>query len=321
MKRTRTLAVIGAGVMGAGIAQTFSQAGFRVRMYSRSRARLTEAMALIEARQEELIRNGALSAKAATRSRGLLEMTTSLPDAIANVDYVSENIVERLPEKKKLFREISRLTGPEVILSTNTSSMPLAPISASVKEPSRFVGLHWMNPAHLMPIVEVIRGPHTSESTVHVTCELSRRAGKTPIVLNQDIPGFVINRLQYALFREAFMLVREGVIDPRGIDEALKDGLGLRWAILGPFEHMDLSGLNIVQAVATSLFKQLDRSSTPPAALEKFVKDGKLGLKTGGGFNGLSRPELERLARRRDDNLISLLRSLRRLPRGELKNA
>jgi 3-hydroxybutyryl-CoA dehydrogenase len=321
MKRTKTLAVIGAGVMGAGIAQAFTQSGIRVRMYSRSRSRINEALALIAARQEELIRNGALSAKAAARSKDLLETTTSLANAIDKADFISENIVEKLPEKKKLFREISREVGPGVILSTNTSSMPLAPISASVKDPSRFVGFHWMNPAHLMPIVEVIRGPATSEATVHATCDLARRAGKTPIVLNQDVPGFVINRLQYALFREAFMLVRKGVIDPRGIDEALKDGLGLRWAILGPFEHMDLSGLNIVQAVATSLFKQLDSSTSPPAELDKFIRDGKLGLKTGGGFNGLSRPELERLARRRDDNLISLLRSLRRLPRGELKNA
>lgn len=320
MKRMRTVAVIGAGVMGAGITQAFIQNGVRVRLCSRTQGRLDEALKLIKSRQKELLRNGALSPKAARRSMDLLETTRSISDAIDGVDFVSENIVERLAEKKKLFRELSRRAGPEVILSTNTSSVELSPISASVKEPGRFVGLHWMNPAHLMPIVEVIRAPGTSEATVHATCELARRASKTPIILNRDIPGFVINRLQYALFREAFMLVRKGVIDPRGIDEALKDGLGLRWAILGPFEHMDLSGLNIVQAVAGSLFKQLDRSSSPPAMLESMVKNGKLGLKTGGGFNGLSRSELERLAERRDDNLISLLRSLRRLPRGELRN-
>lgn len=321
MKKARVVAVIGAGVMGAGIAQVFAQSGLQVRLFSRSRERIDDARRLIGLRQKELMRNGALTARAAERSRKLLETTTSLSTAVRGADFVSENIVERITEKRKLFGKLSKDLSADVILSTNTSSLSLAPIASSVKSPERFVGLHWMNPAHLMPIVEVIRAPSTSEATVHATCELARRVGKTPIVLNQDIPGFVINRLQYALFREAFMLVRKGVIDPRGIDEALKDGLGLRWSILGPFEHMDLSGLKTVEAVATSLFKQLDHSSAPPAMLTKLVKDGKLGLKTGGGFNGLSRTELQRLAERRDDNLISLLRSLRRLPRGELRNA
>jgi 3-hydroxybutyryl-CoA dehydrogenase len=302
--------------MGAGIAQALSQGGFQVRLYSRSRERIADAMALIMSRQEELIRNGALTARGAERSRKLLAPTTSLVEAVRNVQFVSENIAERAIEKRRLFGELSKSLSPEVVLSTNTSSLSLASLGSRVRSPERFLGVHWMNPAHLMPIVEVIRARDTSDSTVHAACELARAAGKTPIVLNQDIPGFVINRLQYALFREAFMLVSKGFIDERGIDEALKDGLGLRWAILGPFEHMDLSGLNTVEAVATSLFKSLDCSTAPPAMLKKLVKDGKLGLKTGGGFQGLSRADLKRLAERRDDNLISLLRSLRRLKRG-----
>jgi 3-hydroxybutyryl-CoA dehydrogenase len=169
-----------------------------------------------------------------------------------------------------------------------------------------------------MPIVEIIRGPATSDATVQATCEFTKRAGKSPIVLNRDIPGFVINRLQYALFREAFLLVQKRVIDPAGIDEALKDGLGLRWAILGPFEHMDLSGLNLVEAVAASLFKVLDRSMKPPPMLRHLVKTGELGLRTGGGLLGYSQGHLERLAERRDDNIVSLLRSLRRLKRGRV---
>lgn len=302
--------------MGAGIAQAFSQHGFSVRLFSRNRARIDEALRLISTRQKELVRNGAITLRVSERSQKLLETTTSLADAVRGVEFVSENIVERITEKRKLFNQLSKDLSPDVILSTNTSSLSLSPIASSVRSPERFVGLHWMNPAHLMPIVEVIRAPNTSDATIHATCELARHVGKSPIVLNQDIPGFVINRLQYALFREAFLLVGRGIIDPRGIDDALKDGLGLRWAILGPFEHMDLSGLNTVEAVATSLFKQLDRTLTPPSILENLVKSGKLGLKTGGGFHGLSRPDLERLAARRDDNLISLLRSLRRLGRG-----
>jgi 3-hydroxybutyryl-CoA dehydrogenase len=198
--------------------------------------------------------------------------------------------------------------------------LPLSSISTSVQHPERFIGMHWMNPAHLMPIVEIIRAPATSDGTVQATSDFTKRAGKSPILLNRDIPGFVINRLQYALIREAFLLVQKGVIDPAGIDDALKDGLGLRWAILGPFEHMDLSGLNLVETVAKSLFKQLDRASTPPPMLRNLVKAGELGLKTGGGLLGLSQAHLERVAERRDDNLVSLLRSLRRLKRSNVSS-
>lgn len=317
MKGSRTVAVIGAGVMGAGIAQAFSAHGFQVHLFSRSRDRLKSALQLIASRHKELIRNGAMSRRSAERSRSLINVTTSLNDAVRDADLISENIAERIEAKRALFRQLSNLP-PNVILSTNTSSLPLASISASVKHPERFVGMHWMNPAYLMPIVEIIRGPATSDATVQATCDFTKRAGKSPIVLNRDIPGFVINRLQYALFREAFLLLQKRVIDPAGIDEALKDGLGLRWTILGPFEHMDLSGLNLVEAVAASLFKDLDRSSKPPLVLRNLVKKGELGLRTGGGLLGHSQAHLERLAERRDDNLVSLLRSLRRLKRGKI---
>jgi 3-hydroxybutyryl-CoA dehydrogenase len=300
--------------MGAGIAQAFCQRGFSVHLYSRQRSRLDAALALIKSRQEELIRNGGMRRQTADRALTLVKATTSLENAIRDADLVSENIAEKLSAKKALYRELGALPAT-VILATNTSSLPLTALSSAVRHPERFVGMHWMNPAHLMPIVEIIRAPATSDATVRTTCEITRRAGKSPILLNRDIPGFVVNRLQYALFREAFFLVQEGVIDPAGIDEAIKDGLGLRWAVSGPFEHMDLSGLNLVESVATSLFKQLDRASVSPPMLRALVDGGELGLKTGGGVLGLAQTHLERLATRRDDNLIALLRSLRRLKR------
>ena len=312
--RSRKIAVIGAGVMGAGIAQAFCQSGFSVRLYSRQRSRLDSALDLIKSRQEELIRNGGITRRTADRALARVETTTSLRDAIQDADLVSENIAENLSAKKALYRQLGVL--PEtVILATNTSSLPLTALSSAVRHPERFVGMHWMNPAHVMPIVEIIRAPATSDATVQATSEITRRAGKSPILLNKDIPGFVVNRLQYALFREAFFLVQKGVIDPAGIDDAIKDGLGLRWVVSGPFEHMDLSGLKLVESVATSLFKQLDRASVSPPMLRALVDAGELGLKTGGGVLGLAQSHLERLSTRRDDNLIALRRSLRRLKR------
>lgn len=299
--------------MGAGIAQAFIENGIHVRLFSRNRSRLNDALEQIEFRQSELVRKRAMSSRVAERSKKFIDVTTALDEAVRDVDFVSENIVERQSEKKKLFKKLGDWLPEDVMLSTNTSSLSLAPMASVVKFPERFIGLHWMNPAHLMPIVEVVRAPETSDSTVHATCELAKRLGKSPIVVNEDISGFVINRLQYALFREAYFLVQKGIIGPSGIDDALKDGLGLRWAILGAFEHMDLSGLDTVQAVAGSLFKDLDRTTTPPPMLTKLVKAGNLGLKTGGGFNGWPRADLEQLANRRDDALIEILRFLRRL--------
>lgn len=308
------IAVIGAGTMGAGIAQIFAQAGHPVRLQARKRETLEVALQRIRVNQDELIRHDLLGAAEAEAARGRIAVTQDLREALKGAAFVSENIPERLGVKQPLFAELDRLTPPETILSTNTSSLPITQVARDTKHPERVVGFHWFNPPHLIPLVEVIRGDRTGDAAIDETYRLGRAIGKSPIRVQKDIPGFVGNRLQRALEREFFYLERIGACNGADLEVALKQGLGFRWSVVGPLEHADLAGVDTHAATVALLFPLLANDTAPPPLFADLAAKGRLGAKTGAGVYDYAPGEVDRILARRNTMLIDFIKVLKKHP-------
>ena len=308
------IAVIGAGTMGAGIAQIFAQAGYPVRLQARKRETLDAALRRIRVNQDELIRHDLLRTDDAEAARGRITATQDLSDALAGARFVSENVPERLDVKQPLFAELDRLAPPETILSTNTSSLPITQVARDTEYPERVVGFHWFNPPHLIPLVEVIRGDRTSDGTMDATYRLAKAIGKSPIRVQKDIPGFVGNRLQRALEREFFYLERIGACSGADLEIALKQGLGFRWSVVGPLEHADLAGVDTHAATLALLFPLLSTDAPPPPLFADLVAKGRLGVKTGAGVYDYGPGDVERILARRNAMLIDFIKVLKKHP-------
>jgi 3-hydroxybutyryl-CoA dehydrogenase len=262
------VAVIGAGAMGAGIARVFADAGASVRLCARRESSL-------EAARPRL-------GEHADRVRA----TTSHDEALEGAELVVETIVEELAPKRELLIRAEELAAPDAILTTNTSSLPLAPLAEALRRPGRFAGLHWLNPPELVELVEVVGAEETAPETLNTLVDWMTQLGKAPVVVRRDVPGFVANRLQYALLREAYALVDAGVASFEDVDRAVVHGLGSRWAAIGPFETMDLAGLDVHAAVAANLWPELASGSEPSPTIVQVLATGALGVKNGRGLRG-----------------------------------
>ena len=308
------IAVIGAGTMGAGIAQIFAQAGHPVRLHARKRETLEAALRRVRVNQDELIRHDLLGVLVAQAARGRITVTQDLQEALAGAAFVSENIPEQLPPKQALFAEMDRLTPPATILSTNTSSLPITQVARDTKHPERVVGFHWFNPPHLIPLVEVIRGDRTGDTAMDEAYRLALAIGKSPIRVQKDIPGFVGNRLQRALEREFFYLERIGACSGADLEVALKQGLGYRWSVVSPLEHADLAGVDTHSATVSLLFPLLSKDNDPPPLFAELVAKGRLGAKSGAGVYDYGPGEVERILARRNAMLIDFIKVLKKHP-------
>ena len=271
-----SIAIVGGGLMGAGIAQVFVGAGHAVRVFEpiaevrrTVRTRIAADLKLFE-RDEEL----AASVLA----------TDDLAEAVANADYVTEAAPEKLEIKQALFAQLVQLAPGTAILASNTSVIPIHRIAAGLNTAERIVGTHWWNPPGLIPLVEVIQSANTSAATVRATMDLLTSVGKSPAHIVKDVPGFVGNRLQHALWREAIAMVAEGVCDAATLDACVKNSFGQRLAVLGPLENADLVGLDLTLDIHRTIIPELDRLDHPNPYLEQQVAAGKLGFKTGAGF-------------------------------------
>jgi len=275
-QRQQTIGVIGGGLMGHGIAYLFAAAGHRVGIFepdAASRASLARRLNAIVA----------LLGDDATLLRRIAVHETMAP-AVARAAFVFEAAPEKLPLKQRIFAELEALVAPDAILASNSSAIPTTDIGRELKHRDRVVGTHFWNPPHLVPLVEVIQNEKTSDEVVRATIALLRDAGKVPVHVRRDVPGFVGNRLQHAMKREAFALVASGVCDAETIDTVVKEGFGARTAVLGPMEQSDLVGLDLALDIADVLYEHLDRTAAAPAILREKVKAGQLGMKTGEGL-------------------------------------
>ena len=300
--------IAGAGTMGASLAQIFAQAGIQVTLWNRSQAGLDRAAALIRSNQSALVAAGRLSAD---DSNALMEriVPTTEDACFPTASFLLENIAEDLTLKQDFFRRISTLVPVDCILTTNTSGLSISAIGSTVAEPGRFCGMHWINPPHLVPLVEVIQGTDTGDGTMDFVYALAQRLRKKPIRA-KDLPGFIMNRLQLALLREALALVDSGAATAEDVDAAVKYGLGLRYACVGPFETMDLGGVDIFCRIASYLLADLDDRKDTPPLLQTLTEQGACGVKSGHGFYDYSGEKAAAALENRDQKFIRVLDAL-----------
>lgn len=308
IEEVKVVAVIGAGVMGSGIAQHFAQAGYEVYLHARHEETLRGARDRIAKNQAAMVEAGLLSQPAAAEGLSRIRTTTTLEEAVRGAQFVNESVPEDLPLKHQVFAALDRHTPSEAILATNTSGLSITAIATATTRPGRVVGLHWMNPPHLMPPVEVTRGGETSAAVVDFTCELARRVGRIPIRVEKDVPGLLWNRLQFALVREAIHVVEAGIASPEAVDLAITAGLGLRWATVGPFQIMDLAGIQTFHAIAAYLYPELSAAKEPQRSLAEKVTRGHTGARAGQGFSAYPPGAHEAAIARRDAKLFALLK-------------
>jgi len=270
------IAIIGAGLMGHGIAQVFAQAGHDVRVFD------TQAAAL-ETLKDKVAQNlAAMGQDASCLAR--ITPCAVIADTVAHAHYVFEAGPENLELKRRIFLDVEAHAPADALLASNTSVIQITRIMEPLAAKGRALGTHWWNPPFLVPLVEVIRAEHTHEDALAQMTALLRSAGKTPVLVNKDVPGFVGNRLQHALWREAMALVQNGVCDAETVDTVVKASFGRRLAVLGPLENADLVGLDLALAIHETVLPDIDVTRGPLPCLHELIAAGKLGMKTGEGF-------------------------------------
>jgi 3-hydroxybutyryl-CoA dehydrogenase/5-formyl-3-hydroxy-2-methylpyridine 4-carboxylate dehydrogenase len=242
---------------------------------------------------------------------GSIRFETELGAALEGADFVLEAVPEKLELKHEVFPELERHVGPDAILASNTSGIPITKIAEVCERPERVVGMHWSNPPHLIPMIEVIPGERTDESAVEATCALVRRFGYHPVI-EREVPGFVENRILYAILRECLDLVDRGIIDPEGLDLNVRWGIGYKLAVIGPMELLDMAGLDIYNAVGSYLNQDLSTSGEVSSTIRSLIEDGRLGMKTGGGIYDYTPEDVERLRGARAAKLVAVRKALER---------
>lgn len=308
-EQIQKVVMAGAGTMGTSMAQIFAAHGYDTVLYNHREATLQKARRMVELNQEALVLSGELPQAESDAVKARIQLTSD-ESCFQDCDVVVESIIENMEAKHQLWQKISGLAREDAILTTNTSGLSITEIAKAVRRPERFCGMHWFNPPHLVPLVEVIKGEKTEDQTARVVAELAERIGKKAVTVKKDAKGFIGNRLQTAILREALHIVQSGIADAEDVDKAVKYGIGFRYACLGPLETADFGGLDIFYHVAEYLVPDLYSSQEVPALLREKFEKGELGVKTGKGFYDYSGDKGERAIRERDEKFIRLYHAL-----------
>lgn len=295
--------------MGTSMAQIFAHKGYDVVIYDVMETALENSKNLIRINQEGQVQAGE---KTQVESEFLQEKLVHTCDksCFEDCDIVIESIVEKMPIKQSFWSDISQIVPEDVILATNTSGLSITTMAEGIKNPERFAGMHWFNPAHLIPLIEIIKGDLTSSDTVDVLYDLSLQIGKEPIRVNKDVPGFIGNRIQLAILREALHLVENEVGTFEDIDRCMKYALGFRYSCLGPFEVCDMGGLDTFHHIAEYLYPDLSNAKEPHRILKELFNEGSYGVKAQKGFYDYSQGKDEEAIRKRDDLYIKVSKLL-----------
>ncbi len=304
----RRAAVIGAGRMGHGIALELARGGFRVRLFDTMPARVSSA--LEEARRDagDLVEAGVMQAAEVDAVVGRLEPADDLETAAAGAQFVAEAVAEDLQVKRGVFAQLDRVCPPPAILASNTSSISISEIAQACAHPERVVLAHWVLPPHLIPVIEIAPGVETDRRTLDATRGLLESLGKWPIAISREIPGYVLNRLQFALVREAMHLVADGVTSVEDIDLVMRGSLSRRWPSLGIFRQADMAGLDVYERIFDYLADDLNVSPGPPPNLSAAVAAGHTGAREERGFYAWETGEFDRYLARRNADLVRMLR-------------
>lgn len=310
----KTIAIIGAGTMGPGMAATFGRHGFDVRLSDVKPEILERARGTVDVVYRTLIGGGFITETDADAGRARLTYTTSTTEAVQGADVVLEAIPERLEIKHAFFREVEGLVRADTILASNTSGIQITRIAEAVERPGRVVGMHWSNPPHLIPVIEVIKGARTDQAVVEATARVTERIGMIPVLVRKDVPGFIENRILYAIMREALHLLEEGVASPGDIDTITRWGIGYKLSVIGPLELLDVAGLDIYNSVAGYLNADLSADTGVSALITQKVEAGHLGIKSGRGLFEYKPDEVPALVQRRARLLLAAKKALTEAP-------
>ena len=303
MKR---IAVIGTGTMGPGMAATLARGGMDVRCFDTSEAARERVPGEVDTAHGVIDRIGG----AAAPQRGTVTVHGNLAEAVANADLVIEAVPENADLKAAVFAELDRLAPAQAILASNTSGIPITRIQQAVSDPSRVVGMHWSNPPHVIPVIEVIAGENTSPEVVERLRATISELGLIPVRVLRDVPGFVENRVLYAIMRECLALVDAGVVSPEELDTCVQWGIGFKLAVIPPLQLLDVAGLDIYQAVASYLNADLDARKDVSETITSRVGRGELGMKTGSGMFSYTPEQAQSLRQQRAGGLVAVRKAL-----------
>jgi 3-hydroxybutyryl-CoA dehydrogenase/5-formyl-3-hydroxy-2-methylpyridine 4-carboxylate dehydrogenase len=300
--------VIGSGTMGPGIAATLARAGATVRLYDIS----AEAIAKAEAAYG--IVQGVLEAvDTPSAPGGSVSFGTDLDAALSGTELIIEAVPEKLELKRQVLADLEARISDDVIIATNTSGIPITTMAAEMKVPGRLIGMHWSNPPHLIPMIEIIPGEATDAALVDKLTDIVKAFDYVP-VLEKEIAGFVENRVLYAILRECMALLEEGIVTPEGLDACVKWGIGYKLSVIGPTRLLDMAGLDIYQAVSGYLNKELDASTDTPQLIKDKIAQGKLGFKSGGGMYEYADGEVDAKRKEIITGLIAARKTLSSIP-------
>lgn len=306
----RHVAIFGAGTMGHGIGQEFARAGLDVVLWGRQQGKLERAKEKIQVSLEEMARWNVFPDMDIAATMGRIEITTSTDRAVADADLVIEAVVEDLELKLQVFRDLDHICSEHTILASNTSSFLPSVLAAATERPGQVLATHFFYPPHLMPLVEIVRGPDTSDETVQAVHSVLESAGKSPVLVQKEAPGFIANRIQAAIQREALYIVQQGIASAQDVDLAVKDSFGRRLGVTGPIEMVEAQdGWRVTQEIHTNILPDLDASKDPsPLILEKIGRN-ELGPMTGKGFYEWKEQSLEMWKSRVGEHLMRFYRS------------
>lgn len=303
----KQLAVVGAGTMGHGIAATFASEGYDVALHDTDEERLEAGRERVRETLQLLNDEGRVDSAAYDWATSAVTYSTELETVVGDADLVVEAVTEDLEVKRMVFEELSELTNPGTVLASNTSGLSITDIATATDAPEQVLGMHWFNPPHIVPLVEVVKGERTNDDLAAAVTAFLNDLGKTAITVEKDVPGYIGNRIQMAMCYEAFSLLDRGIASAEDIDKAVKAGFGFRLPSMGIFEKVDQSGIDVHYAIESYLMETLDRGTEPNPVATELVEAGDLGLKTGQGVYDWEDTDPEAVVAARDSKLLEQL--------------
>ncbi len=315
VEEIRNIGVIGAGLMGHGIAQVFALKRYKVKLFDNDPNVLQSAPEKIHNNLQTLLEMHLVEPQEIEDCLNHLQLCHTLPEMCEGVELTIEAVSENVDLKRAIFGELEALTTPQTILCSNTSGISIGLISENLRFKERVIGTHFWNPPHIVPCVEVIKSQFAADEVFHTVIELMERVGKKPVRVLKDIPGFLGNRLQHALWREAISLVEKGIAAPEDIDRVVKYGFGLRLPFIGPLETADLAGLDLVYDIHKYLFSDLENRSTPSPLLKTLLDQKATGVKSKKGFYNWTDERTKQIIQQRDKALLKITEVIKGLNR------